>query len=65
MLERTVSETLKRQPTCMVPEEELERVWPHSAKRHDDLVRFAADNRWQLASYIKGRGAIFVRKPLA
>jgi hypothetical protein len=49
----------------MVPEEELERVWPHSAKRHDDLVRFAADNRWQLASYIKGRGAIFVRKPLA
>jgi hypothetical protein len=65
MLEETISDRLKRKLLCLVPEEELRRVWPELEDQLSEVERFAADRQWRVFSYIKGRGAIFVRKVLS
>lgn len=61
-LERTISSRLERQYFCLVPEYELRRVWPAEEDRLHKVEQFAAERHWQMFSYIKGRGAIFIRK---
>jgi hypothetical protein len=62
LLERTISSRLERQYFCLVPEYELLRVWPAEEDRLRKVEQFATERHWRLFSYIKGRGAIFIRK---
>jgi len=46
----------------LIPEEELERVWPDAGLRVAEIEQFADKHGYQLFSYTKGRGAIFTRR---
>ena len=59
-LATAISQALKKQPLCIVPQEEVNRVWPDEKDRQRAIVRFAVKNKWRVFSY-SGRGAIFMR----
>lgn len=46
----------------LIPEQELDRVWPDAENRLVEIEKFAAENGWRMFSYTKGRGAIFTRQ---
>lgn len=62
ILVQTISKTLESNSFCMVPEAELERVWPDRLDRPRSLSRLVAKHDWLLFSYVHGNGAIILRK---
>ena len=45
---------------CLIPEEDLERIWPLNEKdRQEKIAQFAKKYGFRLRFYSKGLGAIF------
>jgi hypothetical protein len=62
LLTQKIESTLQAQSHCLVRPEELERVWPNlNMDEREDLVReFAHEHGWQVFSYGRALGAMFV-----
>ena len=62
ILARTISRALEKKSFCMLPYDELERVWPKGEDRTAKLTVFASEHDWRLFSSIEGLGALIARK---
>ena len=62
ILARTISKVLEKKSFCMVPYDELERVWPKGEDRTAKVTVFASEHDWRLFSCIETLGALIARK---
>jgi hypothetical protein len=62
ILRQTVSRALEKKSFCMVPYDELKRVWPNAKDRVENVSVFAGEHDWRLFSCVDGLGAMIVRK---
>jgi hypothetical protein len=62
ILARTISRALEKKSYCIVPYDEVKRVWPRGEDRTAKLARFASEHDWRLFSCVEGLGALIVRR---